>query len=174
MTPATDPSQSPLWALTRDTFTALAGDLDEEAALGLLRGGFAGENGRFRVLVRVDVHQTVAVFALSPVELPAAARAEALAFIAAINQRQPIATLDIHGDDGSIRARAAVDLDGVDAAAHAEVLRPILDNIFWAAVTLLDLSLPGLLLIAQGQSATDALTRLELPDVVAEQAASKT
>jgi hypothetical protein len=155
--------ENPLWPVARETFLALVGEADEEPAVGLLRAGFAGENGRFRVLVQVDPHQIVAVFALSPIEIPPAQRDEAVRFVAGVNQRQVLATLDIHADDGSVRARCALDSDGIDAATQQVALTPLLENTFWAAVTLLDLCLPALVLLSQGKSAKDALTALEQP-----------
>ena len=91
-----------------------------------------------------DQHQQLIVYSLVPVAVPVERRTDAALYIARANYGLAIGNLDIDIDDGEVRFRTSVDVEG------AEISAPIIDHLFLANIMGVEQFLAGLRSVMEG------------------------
>ena len=91
-----------------------------------------------------DEEQQLIVYSLVPVAVPAERRTDVALYIARANYGLAIGNLEIDLDDGEVRFRTSVDVQGV------EISEPIIDHLFLANIMGVEQFLAGLLMVVEG------------------------
>jgi len=121
------------------------------------RMGFSGKNGQVTCFaqIQVDLEQLL-FYAVAPVKVPEAARAEVAEFITRANYGLRIGNFEMDFRDGEVRYKSSLDFEG-------EPLTPaLIKNAIYPAVHTMDRYLPGLMsVIYGGGSPAEAIADIE-------------
>ena len=123
-----------------------------------LRTGFKGKNGRWVCFGHYLPTPDIFLFySTCPANVPEDRRYAAAEFITRANYGMYIGNFEMDFDDGEIRYKSSLDLEGVQ-----ESLAVLLKNILYPNVNTLDRYLPGIMSVAfSNTSPTDALASVE-------------
>jgi hypothetical protein len=114
------------------------------------------DNGSWTAIFDIrDEAQQVIVYSMVPVEVPAERRTDAALYIARANFGLAIGCFEIDLDDGTVRFRTGVDLEG------AEVCDAIVDHLFLANVMGVEQYLDGLRSVIGGADPAVAIGMAE-------------
>ncbi len=119
--------------------------------------GFVGEAARWQCYckVREEQHQ-ILFYSIAPTPVPEDKRSVVAEFITRANYGLIIGNLEMDFDDGEVRYKSAVDVEGAPFSSSS------VRNIVYANVLTMDRYLPGLLAIVHGDvSAADAIAKVE-------------
>jgi hypothetical protein len=104
--------------------------------------------------IRVKQQQLM-VYSIVPVEVPPERRTEVALYLTRANFGLAIATFELDLDDGTVRVRTGVDLEG------AEVSDPIVDHILLANIMCVEQYFDGLRSVIDGDDPVAAIERTE-------------
>ena len=118
---------------------ASAIELDEAGPI--MRAAFRGEHGQFMLFLKVDEQRQVfSCTAMAPVE--AGARLDAvMELLHRLNQVHDVACFDVGPDDGVIRCRVGVDVEGQGLS------QALCDNVVFGCAAALDRALPAIMAV---------------------------
>jgi hypothetical protein len=102
-----------------------------------------------------DQDQQLIVYSLVPVWVPVERRTDAALYIARANYGLAIGNFEIDLDDGEVRFRTSVDVEG------AEISAPIVDHLFLANVMGVEQYLEGLRSVIEGADPSAAIAVAE-------------
>ena len=130
-------------------------DTSSEAAV--LRLGFDGRGGRFPCYVECheELGQLV-FFCLRPGSVPAAQRPKVAEYLMRVNCRLNVGGFELNFDDGTVRFRSGIDVEGrgLDAV--------LLSHLALLSVATMDKFMPGIDAVLAGTAAQAALEALPL------------
>jgi hypothetical protein len=116
----------------------------------------ATDTGSWTVVFDIrDKQQQLIVYSIVPVEVPTHQRTEVALYLTRANFGLAIATFELDLDDGTVRCRTGVDLEG------AEVCDPIVDHLLLANIMGVEQYLDGLRAVIQGDDPVAAIERTE-------------
>jgi hypothetical protein len=123
------------------------------------RSGFAGNNGRYRVIAHVNVElDQLYCYAYFDAIVPEGRRGAVAEFIARANYGMRIGNFEIDMNDGELRYKSSLDFR--DATLTDELLR----NAIYPACTTLDRYVPGLMAVSFANSdPAEAVRAIESP-----------
>jgi hypothetical protein len=118
-----------------------AADIVLDEAGPVLRAAFRGEHGQFMLFLKVDEERHVfSCTAIAPIE--ASARVDAvMELLHRLNQVHDVACFDVGPDDGVIRCRVGVDVEG------AGLSQALCENVLFGCAAALDRALPAIMAV---------------------------
>jgi hypothetical protein len=123
---------------------------------GVMRLDGLSETDAFSVLAQTSEQDcTVCAFAVSTLAVPAAQRAAIMELITRINFGLVIGCFELDLEDGELRFRASVDVEG--ATPDGATLK----NVVFAAAATFARYLPAVADVIDGEAATDALNKID-------------
>lgn len=130
---------------------------DEAPEIDLLRVNFTGQNGQWVCLVRCPEEERQVVFySICPITVPQGKLGPAMEFLTRANFGLPVGNFELDLDDGEVRFKTSVDLEG------AELVGPLIHQLVFLNVAAVDRYVPGLLAVLNGEATpAEALDRAE-------------
>jgi hypothetical protein len=122
----------------------------------ILRLGFVGKNGRWPCYIEVkdDVGELV-FFSVREGPVPAEQRAAVAEYLMRVNCRLNVGNLELNFDDGLVRCRSGIDVEG-----H-KLDEQLMSNLALLNVATMDKFLPGLEAVLKGTAPKKALDSLK-------------
>jgi hypothetical protein len=119
--------------------------------------GFAGENGRWRVVADVKEDRGIVIFySIAPVNVPEGPRAAVAEYLTRANHNMTLGNFELDYSDGEVRYKTSTRV-GSDALTD-NMLEPLL----FANLATMDRYLPGLMAVAFGnRSPAEAIAEAE-------------
>lgn len=130
---------------------------DDEPAV---EGQFEGDHGEFRVVALADeLEQRFAFYAVCPEVCPPESRAPMAELLTRVNYGMMIGNFELDLDDGEIRYKGSLDVEGVDLPLA------MLRSLVFSCCTTLDLYRPAIQAVLEGRaSPREAVDLVELED----------
>jgi hypothetical protein len=125
----------------------------------IIRFHFKGRAGRLLCYGEVDEEKCwLRFYSYMPVNAPPDKMTQAAEFVARANRGMPIGNFELDFDDGEVRYKTAIDVEGGDLSPK------MIDNMLRANLTTTDRYFNGLMeLIYSDRSAADIIKKIETP-----------
>ncbi len=119
-----------------------ADGLEFDEAGPILRLAYGGTNGRFLLVIRIhEQRHQVACFALSPIDAGPRLQ-EASELVQRLNEELTTVAFDIQLDNGTIRCRGGIDIEGAEASQSTT--KALVSNLLYAVAAAMDEALPAI------------------------------
>ncbi|MFW5720070.1 MAG: YbjN domain-containing protein [Candidatus Dojkabacteria bacterium] len=120
--------------------------------------GFEGDNGSWECYMRYkELQQRVIFYSVCPINATEKSLDQVTEFVIRVNDGLIIGNFELHLESGLIRFKTSVDVDGVN-----KDFKNILRNLAYANVMIMDLYMPGIMLvISRAASAKEAIEKIE-------------
>ncbi len=115
-----------------------------------------GDAGEWACFVRIDEErEVIAFYSLCPLTADAARMDAVHEFLTRANWGLALGNFELDLDDGEIRVKTSMDLEGTKPAAA------ILKKLLYSNVAVMDLFLPGIALVLAGKSVAEGMAVLD-------------
>ncbi len=153
-----------IFGIVRQFFLDDEWEFAEDEAEGNLRMEYEGENGKWRCLAQVvDERQRFLFFSTLPKYVPNLMRLEASEYLTRANYGMEIGNFEMDFNDGEVRFRASVDVEGGDLTTT------MVKNLVYTNLAVMDQYLPGLKKVIDGMEPEKAIAEVEAGDEGAEE-----
>lgn len=122
-----------------------------------------GDNGQWACIAQADEERRLFLFySAAPLDVPAPKRLAMAEFIARANYNTLVGNFELDMEDGDLRYKTSCSVEGGDASAWAHgLLTAQIERLVSINVFMMDQYLPGITAVLDGETAREAIARIE-------------